>query len=81
MVALFTNSGDPDQTRSAASDLGLYCLPNTLLGVSRLDYNGVIFTTSCVSAICRPLNVSLDFCYPHACMSEEYIYAQALCKI
>ena len=38
MVELFANSGDPDQTpRSAASDLGLQCLPNTLLGVSRLQ--------------------------------------------
>ena len=30
---------DPDQTpRSAASDLGLHCLPFTLLGVSRLKW-------------------------------------------
>ena len=37
MVELFANSGDPDQTpRSAASDLGLHCLPINLLGVSRL---------------------------------------------
>ena len=35
MVELFANSGDPDQTpRSVASDLGLLCLPVTLLGVS-----------------------------------------------
>ena len=28
MAKLFANSGDPDQTpRSAASDLGLHCLP------------------------------------------------------
>ena len=39
MVELFANSGDPDQTpRSAASDLGLHCLPITLLGVSRLEW-------------------------------------------
>ena len=39
MIELFANSGDPDQTpHSAASDLGLYCLPNTLLGVSRLQW-------------------------------------------
>ena len=38
MVELFANSGYPDQTsRSAASDLGLHCLPTTLLGVSRLQ--------------------------------------------
>ena len=33
IVDLFANSGDPDQT----SDLGLPCLPITLLGVSRLQ--------------------------------------------
>ena len=39
MVKLFANSGDPDQTpRSAASDLGLHCLPITLLEVSRLQW-------------------------------------------
>ena len=38
MVGLFANSGDSDQTpRSVASDLGLHCLPVTLLGVSRLQ--------------------------------------------
>ena len=35
MVELLANSGDPDQTpRSAASDLGLHCLPVTRLGSS-----------------------------------------------
>ena len=39
MAKLFVNSGDPDQTpRSAASDLGLHCLPITLLRVSRLQW-------------------------------------------
>ena len=39
MVELFANSGDPDQMPdSAASDLGLHCLPYTLLGVSRLQW-------------------------------------------
>ena len=39
MAKLFANSGDPDQTpRSAASDLGLHCLPSTLLRVSRLQW-------------------------------------------
>ena len=38
MVELIANSGDPDPTpRSAASDLGLHCLPITILGVSRLQ--------------------------------------------
>ena len=37
MAKLFANSGGPDQTpRSAASDLGLHCLPITFLRVSRL---------------------------------------------
>ena len=39
MSKLIANSGDPDQTLcSAASDLGLHCLPVTLLGVSRLQW-------------------------------------------
>ena len=39
MVELFADRGDPDQTpHSAASDLGLHCLPITLLGVSRLQW-------------------------------------------
>ena len=39
MVVLFANSGDPDQMpHSAASDLGLHCLPISLLGVSRLQW-------------------------------------------
>ena len=36
MAKLFANSGDLDQTLcSVASDLGLHCLPDTLLRVSR----------------------------------------------
>ena len=36
---LFANSEDPDQMpHSDASDLGLHCLPITLLGVSRLQW-------------------------------------------
>ena len=43
MDKLFANSGDPDQTpRSAASDLGMHCLPNTLLRVSRLQWVNVM---------------------------------------
>ena len=39
MVELFANSEDPDQTpRSAASDLGLHCLPITLSGISTLQW-------------------------------------------
>ena len=40
MVELsFANNADAGQTpHSAASDLGLHCLPVTLLGVSRLQW-------------------------------------------
>ena len=39
MAKLFANSGDPDQMlHSAASDLGLHCLPSTLLRVSQLQW-------------------------------------------
>ena len=39
MAKLFANRGDPDQMpHSAASDLGLHCLPITLLGISRLQW-------------------------------------------
>ena len=40
-IELFANSGDPDQMpHSAAFDLGLHCLPITLLGFP--DYNGLM---------------------------------------
>ena len=43
MAKLFANSGDHDQTpRFAASDLGLHCLPFTLLRVSRLQWVKVL---------------------------------------
>ena len=39
MSYVFAKSEEPDQMpRSAASDLGLHCLPDTLLGVSRLQW-------------------------------------------
>ena len=39
IAKLFANSGDTDQLlHSAASDLGLHCLPITFLGVSRLQW-------------------------------------------
>ena len=42
MVERFANSGDPDQTPcSAASDLGLCCLPVTRLGFSSLQWVNV----------------------------------------
>ena len=42
---LFANSGDTDQTpRIAASDLGLRCLPVTLLEASRLKWVNYVIT-------------------------------------
>ena len=39
MAEVFAYSEDPDQMpHSAVSDLGLHCLPNTLLGVSQLQW-------------------------------------------
>ena len=39
MAVVFANREDPDQMpHSAASDLGLHCLPVTLLGVFRLQW-------------------------------------------
>ena len=44
MAKLFANSGDLNQTpRSAASDLGLHCLPITLIQVSRLQWVNYMF--------------------------------------
>ena len=44
MAKLFVNCGDPDQTpHSAASDLGLHCLPITLSGISRLKWINFIY--------------------------------------
>ena len=46
MVKLFANSGDPDQMQcSVASDLGLHCLPFTLLRVSRLQWVKILLFT------------------------------------
>ena len=51
MVELFADSGDPDQTlHSVASDLGLLCLPITLLAVSRLQWVNIICSLLYVSS-------------------------------
>ena len=48
MAELFADSGNPDQMpRSAASDLGLHCLPVTHLGVSSLQWVNVWVSTIC----------------------------------
>ena len=80
MAKLFANSGDPDQTpRSAASDLGLHCLPVTLLRAQSPDYNGlnnvddnqvagmhrINFTTSVrIIAFCHNRSVCTVFALP-----------------
>ena len=49
MAKLFTNSGDPDQMpHSMASDLGLHCLPVTLLHVSRLHGLKIKYIVECI---------------------------------
>ena len=48
MPVLNANSVDPDQTpRSAASDLGLHCLPMSLLLDARLKLVKMIYLTYC----------------------------------
>ena len=48
MVERFADSGDPDQMpHSAASDLGLHCLPITLLGVSSLQWVSIAIVIYC----------------------------------
>ena len=56
MGKLFANNGDPDQMpHSAASDLGLPCLPITLLGVSRLQWvNGKFVTENSMVLVQDP---------------------------
>ena len=61
MVELFANSGDPEQTlHSAASDLGLNCLPITLLGVSRIQWVKMII--NCALLILHK-NLSCGNCF------------------
>ena len=49
---LFANSQDPDQMpHSAASDLGLHCLPIILLGVSRLQWFYINVTVMADSSV------------------------------
>ena len=62
MAKPFTNSGDPDQTlHSAASDLGLYCLPITFYRSP--NYNGlttVMYPTK-MYKLCRKMNINAHF--------------------
>ena len=60
MAKLFANSGDPDQRpRSAASDLGLHCLPISLLRVSQLQWVNAV---ECVSSFHPVLLLLFIFC-------------------
>ena len=60
MAKLFANSGEPDQMpHSTASDLGLHCLPLTLLLVSRLQwvnrlkgFSSKVHGYTCIFRIC-----------------------------
>ena len=56
MAEVFANSEDPDQMpHSAVSDLGLHCLPITLLGVSQLQWvRGIRFQERHLFQICFP---------------------------
>ena len=61
MIELFANSGDPDQMpHSAASDLGLLCLPFTHLGVSSLQWANQ--TTLIGKNLIRIKLLSLNIC-------------------
>ena len=70
MIKLFANSGDPDQTPlSAVSDLGLHCLLDTLLGVSRLQwfnidkvYYAMPFYSTHIQYCSRLLSYSYQIC-------------------
>ena len=52
MVELFGNSADPDQMpHPVVSDLGLHCLPITLLRVSRLQWVNWVFKNFSTAAL------------------------------
>ena len=55
MAKLFANSGDPQQTLgSVVSDLGLHCLPVTLLRVFRLQWDNLI---SFIDRLCASVSI------------------------
>ena len=69
MAKLFANSEDPDQTpRSAASHLGLHCLPATLLGV----YNGLNVRKLAYFLACAPNEDSNQPAHPHKEMLHHW---------
>ena len=95
MAKLFANSEDPDQTpRSAASDLGLHCLPIPFYG--SLDCNGLNYQLTCLKLRCYSTGVETDQKLLHlikvytanACLSEYLftikqlgIFSYALCLL
>ena len=79
MVELFANSGDPDQMpRSAASDLGLHCLPVTLLGVSRLQWvnNYMCWVLISETLLLKGLNILVVFL---SCFARDMTYVTLVC--
>ena len=74
MVELFANSGDPDQMlHSATSDLGLHCLPVTILGVSSLLWVNV-FKKSWMDA-----NSAYPDNLPYFRISQIWVYTVEEC--
>ena len=79
MAEVFANSEDPDQMpHSAASDLGLHCLPVTLLGVSRLQWvkcNTPIFSVT-IGSRSLSKNLQKPFIHPSflACIKINFCH-------
>ena len=70
MAKIFANSGDTDQMpHSAVSDLGLHCLPITLLGVSQLQRVKCL----CTLHICLEAGF-LMMCLPSERGKKHHIY-------
>ena len=66
MVELYANRGDTDQMpHIVASDLGLHCLPITLLGISRLQWVKSNFLEQSFEAFFLPIKI-LDVIMKHA---------------
>ena len=64
MVKLFANREDPDQTpHDAASDLGLHCLPVTLLRVSWLQWVKVGFSVVFSVSFCSRWTLKRGFVF------------------
>ena len=76
MLKLFANSGDPDQMlHSAASDLGLHCLPVTHLGVSSLQWVNIAFACHTAEKLLRKIsdNSEIIFSSSHSGSVVEHL--------